>query len=476
MFRSLASSIITLVAVLLFAFTMLFVFSGSAGVKFQRNALVGDVPTATVVKDYLAEQKAKAEPVDNGFTREMTDEPADTEPEGGGDRVVLWVSLPGFRTDYVDKAEAPFLQQMVSEGASTDKMKPNFPCLTAPAHATLATGTTVDTHGIPMDKFRIEDGSVVEADGPHLTAEPIWTTATRQGVRVLVHDWPTSFTQPAENAAAYSNASYNKDSTDQERLDALYKAWSEDKDENKLRLVMCKLDGINTGAQVNGPRTDEAYAEVGKTDKVLKGFIDKVKENWATLAKPNAELVVLVTTDHGMVATEKNINLGKLLGPDMLKNIDFVAHDAIGQLYFKDLPDSAGEVKLFEDKFDNAVSKMINFRTFRPEDVLANWKFTIPGRTGDRILVLKSGFAFTDFEAEEPVFIPSEGSNLFGCYGFPAEDALRMAGRCIIWGYPNQPSTRDMGEIDQTVFHASVCKLLGIEPSEKASTTMISVD
>ncbi len=476
MFRSLASSLITLFAVLLFAFTMLFVFTGSAGVKFSRNELTGDIATSVLIAQEMAKAKKEAEAVDVGFEPDMTDEPEEGA-KGGGDKVVLWVSIPGLRTDYIDKAEAPFLEEMSNDGSSTMKLKPNFPCVLAPAHATLATGTTVDQHGIMMNKVRLEDGSIVDADGPQLAAEPIWTTATRQGLRVLVHDWPLSFTQPAENAAAYSNSSFDASLTDEQRLNALYDTWSSDKDEKKLRLLMCRLDDIKKGGLEHGPRADETYAVVAKTDKAVKAFIDKVKENWATLAAPNAELAVLVTTDHGMIELEKNINLTKLLGPDTMKNVDLISHDAVAQLYFKNLPDSEGEVKLFEKEFDDAMSKRLYFRTFSQADLPAEWKFPFEGRTGDRILVLKSGYGFSDYEAEEPVFDPAlSDTPHFSGFGYPVEDAFRMTGQSFLWGFPNQPAYGDMGEIDQTVFHGTVCKLLGIEPSEKASTTTVSVN
>ena len=50
-----------------------------------------------------------------------------------------------------------------------------------------------------------------------------------------------------------------------------------------------------------------------------------------------------------------------------------------------------------------------------------------------------------------------------------------MSGQIIIWGYPEQVGFGDLGEIDQTVFHASVCKLLKIESSEKATDQTLDI-
>ena len=75
----------------------------------------------------------------------------------------MWISIPGFRTDYIEKSETPFFDRMTLDGADTDELNPNFPCLTYPAHASLATGTTADNHGIPLDVFRNENGDVIDS-------------------------------------------------------------------------------------------------------------------------------------------------------------------------------------------------------------------------------------------------------------------------------------------------------------------------
>jgi len=56
MFRSLASSLVTLVAILLFSFMMLFLWKGSEGIEFTRNAFEGDKSTQLVLEEYRREQ------------------------------------------------------------------------------------------------------------------------------------------------------------------------------------------------------------------------------------------------------------------------------------------------------------------------------------------------------------------------------------------------------------------------------------
>ena len=84
--------------------------------------------------------------------------------------------------------------------------------------------------------------------------------------------------------------------------------------------------------------------------------------------------------------------------------------------------------------------------------------------------MLKSGFAFTDATADEPVFEPSAGPGFFGSWGYPVEDSLRMKGQIIMWGFPHgSPTSGDLGEVNSLQFHPTVSKLLGIEPSKDAT-------
>lgn len=482
MFRSFASSLITLIAVLVFAFALLFFWSGSDSLEFKRVAMKGDRSTAEVLDEYRKKHSKATEVASNEDMKEEAPKPV-ASGSGEGLPVVLWVSIPGFRGDYVEKSETPFFDQLVSTGGGTNKMRPNFPCVTFPAHATLATGTPVATHGIIADKIRTSEGEVVDhpTDSALMEAEPIWTTATRQGIKTLVHDWPMSQNQ-SENAAAYFLDAFDPEASDEDRLNKALEVWKSSvagdapvEDKDKIRLVMLRLDGILKAGLVHGPRGDDTYAAVAATDAALKKFVDSVQAEWSTLAPADANLVILITTDHGLAELEKNVNIGQLLGDEMMVNADIIAHDAIANLYFKNLPESEGEKKLFIDKFDGELSKRIYFRTYKKEELPEEFKYNNE-RVGDRVLVLKTGYGFVDDKAEEPVFDPSDGPGYFGGYGYPVGESIRMSGQVILSGIPNSPLSGTLGEIQgQETFHATVCKILGIQPAEGAATETLPV-
>ncbi|MEQ1841808.1 MAG: alkaline phosphatase family protein, partial [Verrucomicrobiales bacterium] len=146
MFRSFASALVSFIAILLFAFAILFLWNGSEGINFARVAFEGDRSTVTILEQYRREQmkiadaaRLEEERASKGMATSETPEPVAAKG-GDGPAVVVWISIPGFRGDYLEKAETPFLDKLATDGGATNKMRPNFPCLTFPAHATLATG------------------------------------------------------------------------------------------------------------------------------------------------------------------------------------------------------------------------------------------------------------------------------------------------------------------------------------------------
>lgn len=481
MFRSLASSLLSFLAILLLAFVFVLLWSGSEGLTFTRAELPGDRTTVAVIAEYV-----KANTVAETEVKMEVEEPADAPMAGGGGNganVVLWLSVPGFRNDYLEKAETPYLDQLVADGGSTNKMRPSFPCTTFPAHATMATGVLPSVHGIVADQLRLAEGQVEPiTDGSKLLVEPIWTTATRQGVKTLVHDWPLSTKQAGENAAAISLDSLNPELNDEARFTAAFEAWKAHSaaatapdGTDKLRLVMLRLTDVLQAGLVHGPRGDDTYKAVTAFETSLKSFVEKVQAEWAALAPPDANLIIFLTTDHGMTEVEKNINLVNLLGPEMMANAEIVSHDAVANLYFKALPANEGEKKLFLSKFDSELGKRIYFRTIRKEELPPEWSYAHPERTGDRVLVLKSSYAFTDVATPEAVSTPTESNGHFGAFGYPVEESSRMSGQVILSGYPKSPAAGDLGEVGQLSFHATVCKLLGIEPAAGAVTDTLTL-
>src|SRR5690606_24109077 len=117
MFRSFASSLISFLAILLFAFTFLFLWSGSEGIKFKRVAMEGDRSTTEILEELRKKRMAQYNA--SGDAERVAQAPVATS-KGDGPPVVVWISIPGFRGDYLEKAETPFFDKVVEAGAGTN--------------------------------------------------------------------------------------------------------------------------------------------------------------------------------------------------------------------------------------------------------------------------------------------------------------------------------------------------------------------
>jgi len=118
------------------------------------------------------------------------------------DRILILVSLDGFRWDYLDKfkEQTPNLNRLAAAGVRMERLIPAFPSLTFPNHYTIVTGLWPEHHGIvnnrmydPVFKtnFYIANNPG-PTDGRWWQGEPIWVTAIKQGRLADCMFWPGS--------------------------------------------------------------------------------------------------------------------------------------------------------------------------------------------------------------------------------------------------------------------------------------------
>ena len=244
-----------------------------------------------------------------------------------GKNVVLWISVDGFRGDYIDRDQTPFLKSLLEHGLYTKQLTPIFPSLTFPSHTAEATGVTAGTHGIISNKwFDTAAGQEfnMPSDPKLLEAEPIWITAARQGVRSAVLDWPLSQAEDSlpegSPRAAIFNPRYVPELTDEQRLEnvaeAYRKDWEANGDGQPLRLLMGYVHDVDSAGHKFGPDAPETDKAIHSEDAVVEKIVGEVTDLFKQHMHPeNGDaLYVLITTDHGMDKVKTLVNLQKLLG------------------------------------------------------------------------------------------------------------------------------------------------------------------
>lgn len=393
-----------------------------------------------------------------------------------GRNVVLWINLDGVRGDYIDRAKPPTLTRLMNDGAYSRELVPVFPSLTFPSHATLATGVTVSGHGIPGNSYYdTEDGETYSfpSDYKFLRAEAIWETATRQGIRVSVVDWPVSHRQTGKYKAAFFGPYFEGKLTDEQRLQTAITPMLLDNGEPPLQLIMGYASKIDTVGHAKGPDAQETLAELIKVDAALGDMIEQAERRFDTQMTENDNLYVIITTDHGMSKVEYNVNVDHLLGPTFSKEITIVTSGSLAIVYLDKLPEAERTAR--RDDIIEHVKQYDYVNAFTREQAREKYGFDDPTRVGELILSLDKGYTFNRGQRTEVAAPVSKGSAL-GMHGYDPAENDEMLGFMVIWRYRGSLGGIDLGRVDSKRIHPTVARLLGIEPATGATAEAIELE
>ncbi len=117
-------------------------------------------------------------------------------------RLVLlsWDGIPQEFVRNMPIDRIPHLHHLLEIGAFSDQVRTGFPAMTSAGHAVAWTGAWANRNGITANQlpFPISpDRTVLEYssgfDSIHLCAEPIWSTAARQGLEAVVLSAPQAY-------------------------------------------------------------------------------------------------------------------------------------------------------------------------------------------------------------------------------------------------------------------------------------------
>ncbi len=399
-----------------------------------------------------------------------TTRPTATGPATAERTTVVWVSIDGFRHDYLERFHPPTLSRLAAEGALTTRETPIFPSLTFPNHVAQVTGVGVDGHGIPMNAFFDEatgKGYSFPDDASLLRAEPIWVTAERQGVRTMCVDWPMSHGEPGPVRASFFSSTFDSDETDRHRLDRVVAALAADHDPRPFRLVMSYMSGVDHVGHSAGPDSPRIADAVARADQDVDRFLFGIT-TWfnSTHAAADDELVVVLSTDHGMTPVKQMVNLDRLVGADLVRGVNIVTSGPVATLH---LP--AGSTGLA----DQIVTRLATYpflTAWKGGDLPAVDHFTDPTRIGQVVVMLKPGYSFTKQRLATTLPAPRDAG---GMHGYDPAGVLDMQGSAIVWRLRHPIGGHDLGPIVNTQWDATVCRLLGIHPPTGADARVIVI-
>lgn len=232
-----------------------------------------------------------------------------------GDRVLILVSLDGFRHDYVDWPEAENVRALARRGVRAEGLIPPFPSKTFPSHYTIVTGLTPGHHGIisnnmrdpALGDFHLDDRDAVE-NPRWWGGEPIWVTAGKAGRRTAAMFWPGTETAIA---GRYPDHWQRWDGTfPYAARVARVLGWLDLPSASRPHLVTLYFQDPNDTSHAYGPEAVETREAIRRVDRHLGDLIEGIR---ARGLEDRVDLIVV--SDHGMasVSPERVIILDRAL-------------------------------------------------------------------------------------------------------------------------------------------------------------------
>ncbi len=238
--------------------------------------------------------------------------------------VTILISIDALHPGHLGKGDTPHLDALAAGGVKAT-MRPSFPVLTFPNHATLATGLRPDRNGIvanifydprrPKTRFYSKE---LESSDPFwwAEAEPIWITAEKQGIHTGVMFWPGE-EAPHDDVRPSDWARFDPNYTEAQRVRTMLD-WMRRPAAIRPAFVTSYFDLVDKNAHKNGPYSVATTAAVRQVD----ALIGDLKAGLDALGQP-ANLVIV--SDHGMrtIEPERTVLLSKLLPPESYRLASF---------------------------------------------------------------------------------------------------------------------------------------------------------
>jgi len=228
---------------------------------------------------------------------------------------LILISMDGFRPDYLDKNVTPNINYLASNGVRAKFMLPQFPTKTFPNHYSMITGLFPSHSGIVANSFTdgalngsFRIGRPSSLDPKWWKGEPLWVTATKQGLVSACYFWVGSDV-PIEGTLPDFFYSYNQTHPFEPRVDKVL-SWLDlppkgakvdpEKDDGKRRpnFITLYFHQPDYTAHRTGPHSNETYAQVKIVDSMIGRLWNGLKER-----SLDDKINIILVGDHGMAPT-----------------------------------------------------------------------------------------------------------------------------------------------------------------------------
>lgn len=222
---------------------------------------------------------------------------------------VMFVSLDGFRYDYIDIAfkkgrNVSAFVKLWKDGFRAE-VQNVMTTITFPSHYSMATGRTTEHHGLVGNTFfdpKINESysykdkidSMDSRFYDYANAEPIWLTNQRHNnKRTGVFYWPGSDARIGGKMAFATYGLYKDDANFGYRVDRIMD-WLP---RPEFSLCMLYFNEPDSAGHRYGPYSDQVLDAIELVNDGIAYLMQRIEQNEATRGKVN----IIVGSDHGMM-------------------------------------------------------------------------------------------------------------------------------------------------------------------------------
>ncbi|KAJ9489691.1 hypothetical protein VN97_g3592 [Penicillium thymicola] len=383
----------------------------------------------------------------------------------------IFISLDGFRADFLDRGLTPALNSLVANGVSPQYMNPSFPSVTFPNHFTLMTGLYPESHGIVGNTFW-DPNMKEEFYYTHPTvsmqpkwwmAEPLWVTAEKQRMKTAIHMWPGSEAHIGDKEPTFLDK-YNGTEVLSRKVDRILEFLDlpglEDESQitaERPQFIVAYVPNVDQDGHKFGPNSTEIRNTISEADNMIASIMTGLERRNLT------EVVnIVVVSDHGMAttSTERLIQLDDLIDYDLIDHIDGWPSAGLRPKRPEDLETLRKQLEKVAPEYAHA------FEFYTRETMPERYHFSNNERIAPLWVIPKTGWAIVnrgEFDVKEALKTGKQ-YNPNGIHGYDHEHPL-MRAIFIARGpaFPHKPNSRV--EVFQNIeVYNIVCDSLGVEP------------
>ncbi len=362
-------------------------------------------------------------------------------------KYVLMVSLDGFRWDYPDMYDTPFLDSLAKAGVSAKSLQPSYPSKTFPNHYTIATGLYPDHHGIVNNSFYDPETKREYAilkrnavkDGSFYGGEPMWVTAEKQGVKTATYFWVGS-EAAVQGVMPSITKYYDASHTYGSRIDSVMN-WLSKPYNERPGLVMLYFDEPDASGHKYGP----VHAKTGKVVQRLDSLMGVLFQKSGNLNIKDS-LNIIITSDHGMAALseKRQIILKNHIHDSLLVRIE--GSNPVYNLEAKD-----GYLDLVYEK----LSGIEHLHVWKADEIPEKLHYGTNPRTLDINIVGEEGWS---------VFTEKPSGYSAGTHGYMPQNHSMHA--IFYAAGPSFLSDKEIDTFENVDLYNLVCFLLDLEPAK----------